>query len=67
MQRLADFQQLAPLIVTRDPTRVLGVLARRERGELTLDETIAELERIPRCDTESIPVRSYRCPRRPES
>jgi hypothetical protein len=42
-----EFQQLAPLVVSREPAQVRRVLIRRERGELTLAETLAELERLP--------------------
>jgi hypothetical protein len=35
-------------IVRRDPSYVRDVLVRRERGELTLEQTIHLLERAPR-------------------
>lgn len=48
MRRPTDeFQQLAPLIISRDPVGVRRVLVRRARGQLTLAATLAELERLP--------------------
>lgn len=42
-----EFELLAPLIVKRDPVCVRRILWRRERGELTLDATIEELNKLP--------------------
>jgi hypothetical protein len=48
MQRpKSEFQQLAPLIVSREPVGVRRVLVRRARGHLTFAATLEELEQLP--------------------